>query len=50
MRKPGIEPGSKAWEASMLAVTPFALKYNSKFIQLLINFICIFINNLINKN
>jgi hypothetical protein len=25
MRHPGIEPGSKAWEASMLTITPVAL-------------------------
>ena len=24
MRKPGIEPGTMAWEATMIAVSPFA--------------------------
>lgn len=27
MRRPGIEPGSKAWEASMLTITPAALVF-----------------------
>ena len=28
MRQPGIEPGSPAWKAEMLAITPLAQKKN----------------------
>ena len=34
MREPGVEPGSNAWKASMLTVTPLALAYTKN------NFIC----------
>ena len=30
MRRPGIEPGTTAWKAAMLTITPSTLLYYSK--------------------
>ena len=35
MRRPGVEPGSTAWKATMLAITPPTLHENTHIIQIM---------------